>query len=175
MAKQKKWGKDGYLQNFEKNKEGKYAYTGELWQADNTKRQRVLIRLWVLCFGQLLAVILPGLFTTAGFSGSFYVILPYAFWLICSGYLVYLLGRMTFGGNPMRDYVYERSVPRYVSCAGAASFGAALTALGLLLFFVRGGTGQGGALCFACCLFQGIDFLLIRKCKIVEIWKKINI
>lgn len=173
MARQKKWGKDGYLQNFEKSREGGYVYTGELWQADEVERCKILTRLWVLCAGQLLAAILPGFFTTAGFSGSFYVILPYVFWLISACYLAYLLGRMTFGGNPLRGYVYERSVARYIPCAGAASFGAALTALGLLLFFVRGGTGQGGALCLVCCLFQGISFLFIRKWKIPEIWRKI--
>lgn len=174
MAGQKKWGKDGYLQNFEKSREGGYVYTGELWQADGGERRRILTKLWLLCAGQLLAAILPGFFTTAGFSGSFYVILPYVFWLISACYLAYLLGGMTFGGNPLRGYVYERSVARYIPCAGAASFGAALTALGLLVFFLRGGTGQGGALCFGCCLFQVISFLVIRKWEIVEIWEKIN-
>lgn len=174
MAGQKKWGKDGYLKNFEKSQEGGYVYTGEYWQADENDRRRILFRLWLLCAGQLLVVLLPGFFTTAGFSGSFYVILPYAFWLISNGYLTYLLGRMTFGGNPMRDYVYERSVKRYVPCAGAAAFGAALTALGLLVFFVSGGTGQGGILCFVCSFFQGISFRFIRKLNVDEIWKKIG-
>lgn len=173
MAGQKKWGKDGYLKNFEKSQEGGYVYTGELWQADNVRRGEMLGKLWVLCAGQLVAVLLPGFFTTAGFSGSFYVILPYAFWLISNGYLTYLLGRMTFGGNPMRDYVYERSVKRYVPCAGAAAFGAALTALGLLVFFVSGGTGEGGLLCFLCCIFQGVSFFLINKWNILEIYKKV--
>ena len=77
----------------------------------------------------------------------------------------YLLGRITFGGNPIRDYVYERSVKRYVPCAGAASVGAGLTALGLLVFFWEGGMGQGGALCFACCLFQLVVFFFKKKIK----------
>lgn len=175
MAKQKKWGKDGYLRNFEKNRQGGYDYTGEYWQADKVRRRQTLIRLWLLCAGQILAVILPGMFTTAGFSGTFYVILPYVLWLIGDGYFAYLLGSMTFGGNPMRDYVYERSVARFVPCAGAAAFGAGLTALGLLVFFLTGGTGQGGVLCFACCVFQGIAFFLIRKWKISEIWEKCGI
>lgn len=174
MAGQKKWGKDGYLQNFEKSREGGYVYTGELWQADKEERRRTLTRLWLLCAGQLLAVILPGIFTTAGFSGTFYVILPYVFWLLCNGYLAYLLGNITFGGNPMRDYVYERSVARYVPCAGAAAFGAALMALGLFIFLIKGGTGQGSMLCFACCLLQGVSFLLIKKWKITEIWGKMQ-
>lgn len=173
MARQKKWGKDGYLQNFEKNEEGGYVYTGEYWQADENDRHRILFRLWLLCAGQLLAVLLPGFFTTAGFSGSFYVILPYAFWLISNGYLTYLLGRMTFGGNPLKGYVYERSVKRYIPSAGAAAFGAALTALGLLVFFVSGGSGQGGLLCFLCCFFQGISLLFINKWNILEIYKKV--
>lgn len=172
MAGQKKWGKDGYLKNFEKSREGGYVYTGGLWQADNARRRTVLGKLWALCAGQLVAVLLPGFFTTAGFSGSFYVILPYALWLISSGYEAYLLGRITFGGNPMRGYVYERTISRYVPSAAAASVGAALTALGLLVFFLKGGTGQGGALCFACCLFQGIFFLFTKKLKMKKIWEK---
>ena len=88
------------------------------------------------------------------------------------GYEIYLLGRITFGGNPMRGYVYERSVPRLTPCAGAAAFGAALTAAGLLAFFIKGGTGQGGLLCFACCLFQGISFIFLKKWNISDLYKK---
>ncbi len=173
MAVQKKRGRNGYLHDFEKNKEGGYVYTGALWQADSAKRKGALIKLWPFCAGQFLAAVLPGFFTTAGFSGSFYVILPYAFWLIMDGYEIYLLGRITFGGNPMRGYVYERSVPRLTPCAGAAAFGAALTAWGLFAFFIKGGTGQGGLLCFACCLFQGISFIFLKKWNISDLYKKI--
>ena len=171
MAGQKKWGKDGYLKNFEKSREGGYVYTGGLWQADNARRRTVLGKLWALCAGQLVAVLLPGFFTTAGFSGSFYVILPYVFWFLSDIVLTYTLGSITLGGNPMRDYIYQRSVTQYAHRTVFPLAGATLTALALLVFLLRGGSGEGAALCLICCVIQAAASVMAGRIRFLNIWK----
>jgi len=174
MASQKKWGRKGYLQDFKGSRREGYVYTGESWQAYEPVRRRLLAKLWGLQALMLAAVVLPGLMTTAGLQNTFYVILPYVFWLISVFYLAYMLGSMTFGGNPMRAYVYERTVARFIPCAAASFAGAALTALGLCFFLINGGEGQGAFLCFICCILQGICFFLIKRWDIAKIWTKLS-
>lgn len=122
-----------YLRDFVKNADGTYVYTGKMWHADPALRRRMLVKLWALQAGMLLSVILPGFVTTAGLQNTFYVILPYMLWLISDIALTYTLGSMTFGGNPLRDYIYERSVVRYAFRTLLPLTGAALTAAGLLV------------------------------------------
>ena len=172
MAGQNKRGRKSYLRDFEKAADGSYVYKGETWHADSTLRRQLLIKLWILQAVMLLAVLLPGFVTTAGLLNSFYVILPYVFWVISAFYLVYILGNMTFGGNPLRDYVYKRSVVYYKPCAMAAFTGAFLTALGMFVFLVRGGSGEGVAVCFVCCTAQSAASVLARRCEILDIWSK---
>lgn len=172
MAGENKRDRRGYLRDFEKAPDGSYVYKGETWRADDPLRRRLLIKLWTLQAVMLLAAILPGFVTTAGLLNSFYVILPYVFWIISDLYLAYTLGNMTFGGNPLRDYVYKRSVVCYAPCAMASLAGAVLTALGLLVFLVRGGTGEGVAVCFICCAAQIAASVLVKRCGVSDIWYK---
>lgn len=145
--------KKSYLRDFERSGDG-YVYKGKLWRADPALRRRTLARAWALQAVMLLCVLLPGFVTTAGLLNTFYVILPYVFWFLADIVLTYTLGAITFGGNPLRDYVYERNVARYVFRSRLALAGAALTALALLVFFVRDGSGDGGVVCLGCCLLQ---------------------
>ena len=105
-----------------------------------TSSPAAVVKLWALQAGMLLSVILPGFVTTAGLQNTFYVILPYMLWLISDIALTYTLGSMTFGGNPLRDYIYERSVVRYAFRTLLPLTGAALTAAGLLVFLLRDGS-----------------------------------
>lgn len=174
MAGQKKWGKNGYLQDFKGNRSEGYVYTGESYQADGPERKRLLTKLWGLQALMLAAAIVPGIVTTAGLQNTFYVILPYVFWLLSDFYLAFVLGNMTFGGNPMRAYVYERTVARFMPCAAAPFVGAVLTAFNLCIFLIKGGEGQGAVLCLACCILQGVCFFLIKRSNIAKFWIKMS-
>lgn len=174
MAAQKKRGKNGYINDFQKLAEGKYAYIGKTWEADEGERRRVLSKLWGLQAVMFVASLLPGVFTTAGLLNTFYVILPYVFWVITAFALAYTLGDMTFGGNPMRDYVHARTVIRYGSLVMAPLAGAVLTALGLSVFLFRNGKtergGGGAALCFVCCIAQIAASLAGKRAEVRKIW-----
>lgn len=172
MAGQKKKGKGGYLGDFKKMQDGGYAYTGKTWRADPALRRHILIKLWTWQAGMILAALLPGLVTTAGLLNTFYVIIPYVFWLISDFALVYTLGNITFGGNPLRDYIYERSVISYRFRTMLPLTGAVLTALALLVFLLRGGDGKGAALCLVCCGVQTALSLCANRSGIAGIWEE---
>ena len=170
MAAQKKRGKGSYLNDFEKSQDGGSVYAGKTWHADAAARRRILVKLWALQVCMLLAAFLPGFVTTAGLLNTFYVIIPYVFWLISDFALAYTLGNVTFGGNPLRDYIYERSVKQYRIRTMFPLAGAALTAFALLIFLLRGGSGEGEVVCFACCGVQAAASFLAEQCKIADIW-----
>lgn len=170
MAGQKKRDKRDYLKNFEKSPGGSYVYTGMTWHADPVLRHRILVKLWALQAVMLMSVILPGLVTTAGLLNTFYVILPYVFWFLSDIVLIYTLGSITFGGNPMRDYIYQRSVTQYALRTGFPLAGAVLTALAMLVFLLRGGSGEGAVLCLGCCAAQSAGSVIARRVRIADIW-----
>lgn len=170
MAGQKKRGKGSYLHDFEKSQDGGYVYAGKTWHADPAVRRRMLVKLWALQAGMFLAVFLPGFVTTAGLLNTFYVIIPYVFWLISDFALACTLGNMTLGGNPLRNYVYERSVAKYSFRALLPLAGAAVTAAALFIFLLRGGNGEGEVLCFVCCGVQIGTSFVAKRSGIVDIW-----
>lgn len=160
-----------YLRDFEKHADGSYAYTGQIWHADQVLRRRMLRKLWILQAVMLLSVLLPGFVTTAGLLNTYYVILPYTFWFLADIILTYTLGSMTLGGNPLRNYIYERSVTQYAPRAVLPLAGAALTAVGQLTFLLRGGDGEGWAVCLLCCVVQIAVSVIAGKSRPADIWK----
>ena len=170
MAGQKKRDKRGYLHDFEQNTNGSYVYTGVTWRADPVLRRRILVKLWALQAAMLLSVCLPGFLTTAGLLNTFYVIIPYVFWFISDIVLTYTLGSITLGGNPLRDYIYQRSVTQYTPRTAFPLAGAALTAFALAVFLIRGGSGEGVVLCFICCVIQIAASYTANRTRMIDIW-----
>lgn len=170
MAEKEKRDKKNYLRDFEEKTDGSYVYTGKTWHAEETVRRRILVKLWALQAVMLFSVFLPGFVTTAGLLNTFYVIIPYVFWLISDFILAYTLGSMTFGGNPLRNYIYERSVLEYSFRTMLPIAGAAMTAIALLIFMLRGGSGDGEIACFICCGIQIIASFFAGRSRISDIW-----
>jgi hypothetical protein len=176
MAKQKKQGKNGYLNDFHQAPNGDYIYTGPQWQAEPQARKALLTRLWLLQIGILAAVLVPGVLDTPGLDNCAYVILPYLFSVAAICLLTYTLGRLTAAGNPIRGYVYERTVLPFQGRAVLPMVGAALTALGLAIDLFRNGAGEKGAaavLCFGCCALQFLLSFYAKKTFRGSIWAKI--
>ncbi len=125
-----------YLQDFKKDKDGKYVYQGSWhrYQYGQLSRQKLLIRLWMMCAVLLCAAVTAGCIPAAGMDECFYVLLPYTISLVAGISVCWSLGRLSAAGERVRSYVYETSCSKipFRSAVAAVFAGAAL--LGELLF-----------------------------------------
>lgn len=168
MGKQRKWGKNGYIHDFHRTADGGYKYEGKFMYSDKTLLKRLYIKLSIIQTVMIIAAIIPGFATTAGLLNSFYVIIPYVLWVISALIMTYKTVCIFLGGSPMRSYVYERSVASYTPCAYISLAGAALTLLGLLVFILYGGTGDGATVCILCCIVQIVSSVTAVKSKVAD-------
>ncbi len=104
-----------YLNDFHQTADGAYAYKGALYSytSKNKSLKQALVQLWALYAAMLAAVIIAGCLPVNGMQSSIYVILPYAALLICIIRLGWMLGRLTAGGTPLREYIYLSCVPKF--------------------------------------------------------------
>ena len=132
MADRKK--KRAYLDDFEKDLNGNYQYRGAHYRyADEQPRGKALARLWVLCGGGAALVVAAGLVPGATAYAPFWLLLPYMAGLLAAVYAVYLLVRLTAGGNPLRAYIHEQTVQKLPGSCMLAAVLAAVTAAAQLV------------------------------------------
>ena len=120
------------LEYFRRDEEGKFFYTGGYCRyAGKPTRIRQLALLWTICGTSALALITAGCLSAPGMTGSVYVLIPYVAALIalCAG--LWALGRLSLGGDPIRE----------TDCASAESAPRRLTAAGVLSLAVAAGEG----------------------------------
>lgn len=168
MGRQRKWGKNGYIHDFHRTADGGYKYEGKYMYADRTLLKRLYMKLAIIQTVMIIAAIIPGFATTAGLQNSFYVIIPYVLWVIAAFIMTYKTVCIFLGGSRMRSYVYERSVSAYTPCAYISLAGAALTLIGLVVFILRGGTGDGAIVCILCCIVQILSSTAAVKSKVAD-------
>lgn len=150
--KAKKKGRRAYLDDFQKNVNGEYIYTGKLhrYSTQGIGRVRALLTLWVLSLIMLAGVIVGGCVSVSGMSDGVYVILPYLLALFAVVWVVWALGRATGGKDPMRDYDYQGSVKQFgVRCVLAiVCIAAALVGEIVYLFLNGAGDTVSGSAIF---------------------------
>lgn len=174
MGRQRKWGKNGYIHDFHRTADGGYKYEGKFMYADKMLLKRLYLKLAIIQTVMIIAAIIPGFATTAGLQNSFYVIIPYVLWVISALIMTYKTVCIFLGSSPMRSYVYERSVAAYTPCAYISLTGAVLTLLGLIVFIVRGGTGDGAAICILCCIVQIVSSVTAVKSKVADCFTELE-
>ncbi|MDO5416930.1 MAG: hypothetical protein Q4F29_07015 [Lachnospiraceae bacterium] len=162
MEEKKRRGRRDYLNSFQKDSSGNFVYEGEYYVFDGTKPElrRALAKLWALCLVLLAALLAAGCVDGPGTGNCFYVLLPYAVSLIAGIRTCWALGRLTAGGNPMREYVYQASVEKIPGCAVFTAVCAGAAAAGELVYLFR--NGAGGKLPGGCAFLflEGIAFIL---------------
>lgn len=126
----KRRSRKAYLEDFHRNARGDFEYHGAYYRylpqtTSKVSRQAAhpllrmtrsyagaLALLWSLGGLELLAAVAVGCIPAAGMGNAFYVILPYAGLFAASVSLIWLLGRLSAGGNPLREYVYLATVKK---------------------------------------------------------------
>lgn len=114
---QKKRGRAAKASYFVAAGNGNYVYTGPLYslsaEAGITAKWASLRRL--LFGGAIIALsLLCGVLPVPGMSNTFYVIVPYAGTLIFGAVALYKAARIAYwGGDKLREYVYESTVKQF--------------------------------------------------------------
>lgn len=145
MAKERKRrGRRGYLEDFQKMASGEYIYKGvyHAYQGEGVSLRKALAGLWVLTVGMAVSVIAGGCMPAAGLMDCWYVILPWGICLIGVVSLVWLMGRLTAGGDPLRDYVYRATVLQSRLRGNLVMILAAATIAGESVYLFGNGAGD---------------------------------
>ena len=142
--------KHAYLDDFEKDLNGNYQYRGAHYYYKGTQpRGKALAGLWVLCGGGTACLLAAGFVHGATAHAPFWLLLPYMAGLLAAVYVVYLLVRLTAGGDPLRAYIHEQTAQKLPGVCLAAAVLAALTAAAQLVQLALGGQNLAARLLFA--------------------------
>ena len=142
--------KHAYLDDFEKDLNGNYQYRGAHYYYKGTQpRGKALAGLWVLCGGGTACLLAAGFVHGATAHAPFWLLLPYMAGLLAGVYVLYLLVRLTAGGDPLRAYIHEQTAQKLPGVCLAAAVLAALTATAQLVQLALGGQNLAARLLFA--------------------------
>lgn len=142
--------KHAYLDDFEKDLNGNYQYRGVHYHYKGTQpRGKALAGLWVLCGGGTACLLAAGFVHGATAHAPFWLLLPYMAGLLAGVYVLYLLVRLTAGGDPLRAYIHEQTAQKLPGVCLAAAILAALTAAAQLVQLALGGQNLAARLLFA--------------------------
>ena len=142
--------KHAYLDDFEKDLNGNYQYRGVHYHYKGTQpRGEALAGLWVLCGGGTACLLAAGFVHGATAHAPFWLLLPYMAGLLAGVYVLYLLVRLTAGGDPLRAYIHEQTAQKLPGVCLAAAVLAALTAAAQLVQLALGGQKLAARLVFA--------------------------
>jgi hypothetical protein len=111
MAKKEKKGRRAHLDHFRMNDEGQFVYKGDLYTFSGD-RSHYMKKLWICCVLIMIAVVLEGCIQIPGMDDCFYVLIPYVITLMSAVSVCWAMGRLTAGGYPLKEYVYEATVPK---------------------------------------------------------------
>ncbi len=118
-----------YVDDYEVDEDGKYVYRGKAYRW-NAPRNKTLGLFWALSILTLLLQVGGGCVTNVGMTGRTWVMLPYMVGLIAVVLLVWAVYELTDGGDPVREYNYNKSVKKMprrclyvIVCNGLAILG----------------------------------------------------
>ena len=169
----KRRGRRAHLDDFQKTASGDYVYSGKLhpFKPGVYTRKQALLRLWLAAAGLAAALAAAGCIPVAGMRNTFYVILPYAASLLAAVSVVWLMCRLTAGGDPLRDYVYAATVAQFRlrSTVTAVLCAAALAGEGLCLALNGPEDTLAGSVVFLLCEAAGLALSLVWRSVAVKL------
>ncbi len=141
MAEKKRKGRRAYLNDFQKDEKGQYVYQGAFfeWKGEKGTLHRELLILWGVCIVMLVSLLAAACVDAPGAMNAVYVVLPLTVGLIFGISAGWGLLRLTFGGNPLRAYVYEQSAGRIPARLVGTMLGAGTSIAGEIIFLFRNG------------------------------------
>lgn len=133
--------KKHYLNDFEMQENGKYAYAGSSYAFAGTKEElkKAYVKLLVILVLLIASFIAAGFITGGGMKNSFYVILPYIGEAAALFFSAYYTVRLFLKGDTVREYVYNQTAKRMPNAFTIVAFFAAAGLICSLAFSISGG------------------------------------
>ena len=156
-----------YLDDFQKDVNGEYHYTGTIWRYTGAMPYPVLRRsLWLCCGLGAALTLAAGCAPGATVQAPLWVTLPTMAALVAAGFAVWTLARWSRGGPDLRAYVHAQTVRRLPAQLLAAAICCLLAAIGQL-FALKGGALAGKlahmAVLAAACGLNMRGYVLVKR------------
>ena len=129
-----------YLEYFHKNAAGEYVYSGGYYtfEGGETARKQAITVLWSILGVAAGLTLLGSFLPVPGLTHVWYVLVPYVAAVICVLSSLWSLGEITAGGEPLREYVYDRAVKRFRLRTLLAAVFSGLACLGEGIYLLSG-------------------------------------
>lgn len=154
-----------YLDDFKKTASGGYAYKGAEYHLEETKenRKKLFVRLWCLICAAGACMVICGCVPAAGMEGSAWVLIPYALSWVPFALAGSSLYRMTQGGDPLREYIYEAAVLKFPFRLKMAGLFDAAVILGELIYLLGHGFLGKTLFTFVFLLLEALSLCLMLR------------
>ena len=141
MEKKERKGRRAYLDDFRRTVDGEYIYIGATYafQGEQSTRKRGLLRWGILAVGMVACAIVGGCIRAPGTVNCAYVLIPYAVGILAAFSVLWGYARMAKGGDPLRAYVYEATVPHFPLRTILTAVGGGGAILGELIYVILNG------------------------------------
>ena len=163
MARKEKRGRAGKASYFVPAGPGKYVYNGPLYSPDSESditAKKANLRRTLFGIGITALSTVCGFLPVPGMSNTFYVIVPYAFTLIFAAVSLWKAGRIAYwGGEDLREYVYNTTVVRLPILIPLCALFAVLSVVGEGLYLILNAVDKA-ALPFAIIFFLACAVIL---------------
>lgn len=148
------------LSHYQQTASGELIYTGDYqtYVDRGTSRKKLLIELWCLAIAAGGCLLAGGFLPVESFRGCGYVLLPYMVALLSTVAVLWYLGELTGGGEPLKTYIYESTVLRIPRLAVLSALGAVLCVLGQAVRCAGNGSCSQAELLFL--LLEAVGALL---------------
>ena len=135
-SKNKKKGRRAYLEDFRKDSNGNYVYCGILYEYTGSSRVKFNIALALLTLVALVSATVCGVLPAKGMLNTAYVLAFYVLELIAVLLLSYKAVRLLIAKDPIREYVFTKTVKRIPVYSMAAAVCAAARLIGYTVFVI---------------------------------------
>ena len=179
MAEQKKKrsGRKAYLNDFQPNLAGEYTYTGLHYRYAGEAMTYPKARAYTIfsALVMILGLLAPGFVSAGGMGNCFYVLIPYMAEAISVFVTMFAVYKMLSGGEKLREYIYEKSIPRIprgcVCCSAFAAIGFVCSMIYSAINGIGGSTLEAAVLIIGKCLGVSAP-LAMRKHILGLVWEK---
>ena len=154
------------ISHYQQTASGELIYTGDYraYVDRGKSRKKLLLELWFLSAAAGLCLLAGGFLPVESFRGCGYVLFPYMLALLGTIAVLWYLGELTGGGDPLKTYIYESTVPRIPRLAVLSALGAVLCVLGQTVRCIRNGSCSRAELLFLLLEAVGaVMILLLRR------------